>query len=302
VLASAAIYTTTAGTASAGWFVEGSELTGTAALATTASVDENFKLTAAGITIECTGSTLNSASPELKAPNLIAASSLTFSECKSTPSEPCTLATKTISTVALLAELSGLAFPEVKAIFAPKTKTTFATIKFNGSECALAGTQPINGKATTTLLAGQEEKTFQQIKVKTTKGEFKLGSSEAELTGAALLKLISGAPFTQAPNWTMVVKKGGMIITTMKKNDVAELEITAPPAGGTVTAIQDTPDPPGAFKIDKTELSLCQGIYGGGVTCPTKAKVKDEKDPPAKVLILLQATGGGWGSVSVKGQ
>ncbi len=180
--------------ASANWLVGKSQLEGTAALATTASVDQRFELKGGGVTIECKGTALNAASPQIVASSRITAASLTFGECKTT-AEPCSLGSTTILTVPLVGEVTGLTSPEDEAVFSPQTKSTFATIKFNGETCALLGTQPITGTLGTVLPKGQEERTQQEVKASTTKGELKLGSNEAELKGSALLKLTTGAVF-----------------------------------------------------------------------------------------------------------
>lgn len=70
-----------ASSASARWFIEGEELSGSAAVATTATVNEPIKLAATGVSIECKG--LNGVKPEIKAPNRLAASSLVFTKCES---------------------------------------------------------------------------------------------------------------------------------------------------------------------------------------------------------------------------
>lgn len=213
VFAASVLYMTTAGSASAGWFVEGSELTGSAALATTAAVDEAFKLEVPSVatTVKCSGSTLSSTSPEIVAPSRIAMASITFSSCKTEGTGGCTLAAETISSLPLLAELTELTYPEDKAAFTPKTKKTFAAIHFEGGTCALAGIQPVTAatKLSATLPTGQEEKTLQQIKVKTTKGDLKLGLNEAELTGAALIKLGSGLELVFAADEQLTATAAG---------------------------------------------------------------------------------------------
>jgi hypothetical protein len=206
VLASA-VCAVAASSASAGWSIEGVELPAgsKAALATTAKVTENFKLAAAGVTIECTGANLNSISPEIVGPSKIAASSLTFSECKANTN--CTV-TKTIGTVPVLAELTEQTAPEDKAVFAAETKTTIATIKYEGELCALEGIQPITGKASISLPRGQEGKTLQEIRANTTSGELKLGSNAATLKGVAELRLASGKEFA-GPSVILLKAIGG---------------------------------------------------------------------------------------------
>lgn len=184
-----------ASSASAEWMLNGVNVTGTQKLATTAAVDENGLLKAAGVTIECTGKNLEGTNPQIEVPNKGSASALIFTECESiTPT--CKLNTKTIGTVPLTATVALVAgsAKEDLATFLPKTKTIFATIKYEGAECALLGTQPVSGKALVKGPTGQEEKTLQEIvaNVSEETGELKVGSSPAELKGAALLKLASG--------------------------------------------------------------------------------------------------------------
>ncbi len=165
----------------------------TAALATTASVDQHFELKGGGVTIECVGASLGATSPQIVASSHITAAALTFNECKT--AAPCSLASATILTVPVVGEVTRATSPEDKAVFSPQTKSTFATIKFNGETCALLGTQSITGTAGAVLPKMQEERTLQEVKASTTKGELKLGSNEAELKGSALLKLATGAAF-----------------------------------------------------------------------------------------------------------
>lgn len=179
-----------AGTASANWLVGGTELASTAALSTTAAVDEHVVLKAAGVTVKCEGATLNAVAPEIVAPTSMVASSISFSEC--TANESCTT-TKTIGTVPLTGAAVAETAPQSSVTFSPKTKTTLATIKFEGASCALLGVQPLTGKAKLKMPTGQEERTAQLASAATTEasGELKLGSSAAELKAGALLKLAS---------------------------------------------------------------------------------------------------------------
>ncbi len=196
-----------AASAQANWFVEGTQLTGTQALATTAAVDESFKLKAAGVTITCTGKNFEGVSPQIEAPESATATSLVFKECAS--SEACTV-TKTIGTVPVRASVTEGASPAVKAVFSPKTKTIFATIKYNGAECPLLGVQPVTGKATALLPTGEEDNVLQEVapNIAEASGELKLGSSAAELKGAALLELASEGFFAQRPKSPVVLTKG----------------------------------------------------------------------------------------------
>jgi hypothetical protein len=177
----------------AGWFVNGEELSGSAALATTAAVDKPFLLEGGGMNMECTGP-LTGASPELTGPAKLTASSITFSGCK-TSNANCTVPT-TLATLPLVAEATEQTYPEDKALFTPKTGTIFATIKFAGEKCAVAGTKPVTGRATIVLPAGQSERTLQEIRVDTPSEELRLGSSAATLKGTVLLGTAGRAPWS----------------------------------------------------------------------------------------------------------
>lgn len=186
-LVATALYVSIAIPANA-WFIAGSELTGTAGLATTAAVTENFKLKGAGVTIECTGSTLSSSSPEITVLDELSVSKLSFNGC--TASEPCST-TKSFGTVPVSADFIEQTLEEDKAQITPKTKTVLATVKFEGASCALLGTQPITGEVNANFPTGQLEKTLQEIRMNTVEEskELKIGSSAAEFKGAASLKL-----------------------------------------------------------------------------------------------------------------
>jgi prolyl oligopeptidase PreP (S9A serine peptidase family) len=197
VVAFSALASASASAATAGWMVGGTLLSGSEALATTAAVDENGKLLASGITIECKGSTLNGVAPEIKSPNTGSATSLIFTQCQS-KTESCTITPEELKTVPLNVEATLEGALAVVATFTPKTKTTFATIEYKGEDCALEGLDAVTGKAKVLAPTGQDERTLQLINAITTEasGELKDGSSPATLTGSALLKLASGKPWS----------------------------------------------------------------------------------------------------------
>lgn len=183
-----------ASSASAQWMVNGTTLAGTQTLANTAKVDENGKLKAAGVTIECIAANLEGTGPQIEAGDKGSVTSLIFKGCTSiTPT--CTIGSETIQTVPITATATLGTAPAVNVAFVPKTKTIFATIKFNGAECALLGIQPVTGKAKISAPTGQTESVLQQIvaNVSEASGELKVGSSAAELKGAALLQLSNSA-------------------------------------------------------------------------------------------------------------
>jgi hypothetical protein len=173
----------------AGWMVNGTMLSGSAALATTARVDEKGVLTGAGFKIICEGKTLSGIAPEISAPNTGMAQSLEFTECAG--EEPCTLASTTIKTFPIGVEATLEGALAVVATFKPLTGTVFSTIKFEGTECGLAGETPIKGTVKVLAPTGQDERTLQLITSIATEAskELLVGSGAASLKGSILLQL-----------------------------------------------------------------------------------------------------------------
>jgi hypothetical protein len=174
-------------------------LNGTRALASTAAVDENGVLVAAGVTITCSGSALSGASPKINsATNMGDAESLTFNGCSA--NEHCAVPTS-ISTLPVLVDLTLDGTLAVKGKFLPhgpgaNTKT-FATFAFEGALCALEGVQPVTGTQAFLALTGQDERTLQLITAtRDVEGELKVGSSAGTLKGSILVRLASGEPFS----------------------------------------------------------------------------------------------------------
>ncbi|HUN79516.1 MAG TPA: hypothetical protein VMU32_11380 [Solirubrobacteraceae bacterium] len=174
----------------AGWMVGGSELSGSEALATTAKVTENYKLTSAGVTVECSGNTVNSTSPELLSPDKASASSIIFTHCEPLGGE-CTIPRSELGTVPIELEATLEGSKEVRAVIKPKTGKIFASIQYEGSKCALAGVKTIKGKATAIKPTEQQERTLQESVLDTGSGELEIGNVEATLKGKALHKLAS---------------------------------------------------------------------------------------------------------------
>lgn len=177
-------------TATASWMVNGTLLTGTEAVAT-ASVDEVPKLTAAGVTISCTSSVVGATGAVITAPDKGSAASAEFFECSA--NQLCSI-TKTIGTVPVIVTSTLAGSKAVSESITPKTKTVFATIKFEGAECALLGVQPVTGKVKAEAPTGQTESAHQlfNLNVSEATGELKVGSSAAEMKAASLFSLASG--------------------------------------------------------------------------------------------------------------
>lgn len=180
-----------ASAATAGWMVNGSLLSGTKAVGT-ASISSAWQLEVAGIIVSCNGSTIDNVHPELVAPNQAKAISFQFTEC-AVNSGSCFI-TKTLGIVPTITESTLDGALGIKETIKPQTKTLFATIKFEGAECLLAGTDPVTGKISVLDPSGQDEKTMQEFTSTTTaaSGELRVGSSGASVKGTALTKLASG--------------------------------------------------------------------------------------------------------------
>jgi len=194
VFALGALASASASAATAGWMVNGTLLSGSTPLATTAKVDQSgfLKSSAANVELECSGTTLNGVAPEITSPSKGSASSLIFTSCIAL-SPNCTIGSSEIKTVPLLAEVTLEGVLAVIATFKPETKSVFATFLFNGEKCAAEGLNAVTGTAKVLAPTGQDERTLQQINAIATEvsNELKVGSSAAELKGSALLKLAS---------------------------------------------------------------------------------------------------------------
>lgn len=181
----------------AGWMVNGSQLTGTAALATTAAVDQKIELLApeAGVTIICNNKTLNSASPTINGSNEMgSATSLELTECANFG--PCGISAGGILLTQVLIDLTLDGTLATKGRFLPLSKN-FATIKFEGAECGIAGVQPVSGGITFLMPTGQDERTLQLITFTNEEpGSVKVGKDSAEFKGSFLVRLASGLPFS----------------------------------------------------------------------------------------------------------
>jgi hypothetical protein len=145
-----------------------------------------------GIVAEC--SKFESQKAFLTGPNTGKAEGISFSGCAIKGSS-CKLGSSTITTVPLK---SGPAKPvegsgkEGESITSPETGTTLTTVEFVGGECAITGKQAINGSAREIAPTGQEEKTEQEIVVKS--GEVKVGAVTGHMTIEEKIKLASGSP------------------------------------------------------------------------------------------------------------
>jgi hypothetical protein len=173
-------------TASAGeWMVNGTKLTGSAAILSTALVLSEGRLFVPNVlSIKCKAHEVGITGGKIIAPDGVLATSINFKECAVTEGNPtCELATKTISTVPVngLALLEGTLNTYIH--ISPETKAAFATIKFSGETCALLGVQPVTGNASLLIHEGFDERALHLTLAFSLPKSLKVGSSEALLEG-----------------------------------------------------------------------------------------------------------------------
>jgi hypothetical protein len=136
--------------ASATWLVNGTPLTGSAALSTQALVDEESTLLvpSLGLAIKCNGHFFDNTDLRIFGSDKVFASALRFLGCSVVTPTGCELALQPteISTTAILALASKGKGEAAKLTFTPETKTTFTNIEFRSTgECAIGGLDPIKG-------------------------------------------------------------------------------------------------------------------------------------------------------------
>ncbi|HEY2768616.1 MAG TPA: hypothetical protein VGI76_10175 [Solirubrobacteraceae bacterium] len=180
-------------TASAQWMVNGTNLTTNQALASGAPTDKVVEIKVAGVAVVCAGVELTS--PQIEPGDTASTSSLVFANCSANGG--CTIE-KNIHTVPLTATATLGGTLAANIIFKPKTKTVFGTLKFEGAECPLLGTQVATGSAKFLVPTGRDEKLFQALEAEVTEasGELKAGGSSVGLTGSSLLKLSTDLPWS----------------------------------------------------------------------------------------------------------
>jgi hypothetical protein len=143
-----------------------------------------------GIVVEC--SKLEARKAFLTGTTTGKAEGISFGGC-GIKGSPCSLESPTITTVPLK---SGPAKPlekslEGESLTSPETGKTTAVVVFTGETCAIAGEQPLSGTIKEIAPTGLEEKTEQEIVVKT---EVKVGSAVGHVTIEEKIKLASGSP------------------------------------------------------------------------------------------------------------
>lgn len=200
LIAACAISATASTSASASWMVGGTTLSGSAPLATTARVVENFKAGISGVDVECTGSTYNGVEPQIESESSDSAKSLEFTGCSAV--SPCELGGQNkggeIGTLPVIGAVT-LGSGVTSAIkLKPKSGTLFATVAFTGASCPLSGKQSVTGEILAEDPTGQTEKKLQDFRAVTTQasGLLKVGGSAASLEGEAEAQLASGGEWS----------------------------------------------------------------------------------------------------------
>jgi hypothetical protein len=208
LLAAAALSSLGAASASANWFVNGTELKSSAPGSTTAKVDESMILlvqSLGDLTIECDGGTIDFTVLQLVGPgSTLTFVSITLLNCNTTkPTLGCALEEPNESITTN--KLNGRAFlktgTEDGVLFSPQTKKTLAEISFSASNtCALAGIQPLKGAVTVGAPTGQTEEVAQALvglgSVENNSLEIGNGNKAILVGGKALVTLAGGSKWS----------------------------------------------------------------------------------------------------------
>jgi len=189
--------------ASADWFVGGALLKSSAALSTTAVVDAPTTLLvpALGLSVVCSGGTLDGTNPEIITGDTGKAKALTFLSCNTTkPEKGCALevTNQAISTLPINARAFLGTGEEDRVLFSAQTKSLFTDIFFSGAnECAFNGEEPVKGSVIVGAPTGQLELLNQAIvglgSVENNSLEIGAGNKAFLDGGKALLKLANDA-------------------------------------------------------------------------------------------------------------
>jgi hypothetical protein len=191
--------------ASAGWLINGTPLTGSAALSTQALVDRDSTLLipGLGLSILCNGHFLDFTSPQLIGTDKFYASSLTFLGCSTITPTSCEIEGQptAISTTAILALAHLWTKGGALLLITPETKTTFTNIEFKaGDECAFKGLEPVTGSVVAGAPTGQSSLAAQSVTgLGSTEGNnsLQVGGQKAFIDGGLwLLTLASGAKWS----------------------------------------------------------------------------------------------------------
>jgi hypothetical protein len=282
-----------ASSASAAWFVEGTELGAgsTAAVATAAVVDESLALLVPAVSdlkIECSASTLDGVSPEIVGGNTAKASSLKFLSCNTThPASGCALevTNQAITTLGINAAGKEASYPDGKLLVSPQTKNTLANFSFNeANTCAFAGVQPVKGSLTLNAPTLREEKVTQLIEgqgsVENNSLEIGSGNKAFVVGGKVLLKLASEKEFALfAPSnlfeWSVAQNKKIVTFTVKKKTGTAAAK---------VNSITPNQAPAGEWNLKGNDYKGCEGNYPEKGSCSFEVEYTNANGAPLALI------------------
>jgi hypothetical protein len=251
-----ALGTSAVASASAAWYVEGTELSSTAALATTAKLDEsvNLNVPSLGVKLTCTGGAskvLSATKPYIQAPGSLGAESLILQGCSEITPTSCEIS-ETIATEPVAASVEKVEFPLDRIRLVPKTGKVLASITFEGT-CLEAGEEPVDGSVTLDAAGLQEESATQSVSPlgTTENNSLELLKDKSYLEhGKALLQLASGkvfAFFAPSTKFSLTItktgKKGEFIVKNKTMANAVVRRIPAPaefPANGNQWMLPNT--------------------------------------------------------------
>ena len=185
--------------AAAGWMVNGGNLSGTSAVATTASVDKALEVTTSNVVVVCSGKTYNGVNPTINGGNGTSeAGSLEFTECKVSGKKPaCELSQNAITTLPVSIDLALEGTLAIKGvILSTNTSKILATVDFVGTECGIKGVSVVNGQQGFSMSEGQDEGKLQLIEAVEEGSNLKVGAGVVHVSGASLLSLASNEAFS----------------------------------------------------------------------------------------------------------
>jgi hypothetical protein len=222
LVAALALSAAAASSASAGWFVGGSELpeNSKSALSTKASVTSPilFNTPALSLKISCSGFKPRGAVLDGGPAGNAEASGLDFESCSEVSPSTCKLSSSTIETEPILA-LSTTETSSTKGLVLsvhPKSGKVIAGILFEGS-CAAAGEQPLAGSVSLngpTLLEAQTEQAIEGMGTLEEAESLTLAGHPTFIEGTAKIKQGAGQQMQARPDITapkpadLTVKKG----------------------------------------------------------------------------------------------
>lgn len=194
-----------AASASAGWLVNGTPLSGSAALSTQAlvTVESTLLIPVLNFAARCSGHFIIITNPQIFGANRGFASALTFLGCSTITPVACELEGQpaSVATNPILAVATKGPGESVRATFTPETGTTFANIKFGkANECVFKGTEPVTGSFVAGAPTGQLSLSAQQFTdLGSTEGNnsLQIGGDKVFLAGGdELLTLASGSKWS----------------------------------------------------------------------------------------------------------